>query len=30
MFTRQIIVQIGKSTLIFVYIKGKDADSEGK
>ena len=30
LFTRQIKVQIGKSTLIILFIKGKDADSGGK
>ena len=30
LFTRQIKVQIGKSTLIIIFIKEKDADSGGK
>ena len=30
LFTRQIKVQIGKSTLIILFIKGKYADSGGK
>ena len=30
LFTRQIKVQLGKSTLNIVFIKGKDADSGGK
>ena len=30
MFTRQIKVQIGKSTLIILFIKENDADSGGK
>ena len=30
MFTRQVKAQIGKSTLIVIFIKLKDADSGGK
>ena len=30
LFTRQMKVQIGKRTLIIIFIKGKNADSGGK